>query len=364
MPEIKSTFAQGKMNKDLDERLIPNGQFRDAMNVQVSTSEGSDVGTAQNILGNIRAEDIISNYSSSSGIDLMCVGAVADEKNDVLYWFVSSGTVDAILEYRDDGTVTPILVDRNSNVLQFDVLNIITGINIVDNLLFWTDNVNEPKKINIDTLKLNNHTDLLTHSDMFVKGVSVGEITLDNITVIRKRPQRAPVVLFDNVAYEPITPLIEFNFYDMGVATEFQFDDGPWRFSQITPTNLPGDFIWPYEVGDEFVLSLDSEPGSLPHNYQIKIEVIGQTLVLNSDGPPVEGLGGWNGATWTSVVWDLKIVEIDRIYDNELLLFNATKIPETEPIFERELIRFATRWKYVDGEYSAYSPFTVPIFLA
>ena len=364
MGEIKNTFNRGIMNKDLDERLIPNGQFRDAMNVQVSTSEGSDVGTAQNILGNIRAEDIISNYSSSSGIDLMCVGAVADEKNDVLYWFVSSGTVDAILEYRDDGTVTPILVDRNSNVLQFDVLNIITGINIVDNLLFWTDNVNEPKKINIDTLKLNNHTDLLTHSDMFVKGVSVGEITLDNITVIRKRPQRAPVVLFDNVAYEPITPLIEFNFYDMGVATEFQFDDGPWRFSQITPTNLPGDFIWPYEVGDEFVLSLDSEPGSLPHNYQIKIEVIGQTLVLNSDGPPVEGLGGWNGATWTSVVWDLKIVEIDRIYDNELLLFNATKIPETEPIFERELIRFATRWKYVDGEYSAYSPFTVPIFLA
>ena len=24
MPEIKNTFIQGKMNKDLDERLIPN----------------------------------------------------------------------------------------------------------------------------------------------------------------------------------------------------------------------------------------------------------------------------------------------------------------------------------------------------
>jgi len=61
MPEIKSTFTQGKMNKDLDERIIPNGQYRDAMNVQVSTSEGADVGTVQNILGNVRAEDIISN---------------------------------------------------------------------------------------------------------------------------------------------------------------------------------------------------------------------------------------------------------------------------------------------------------------
>ena len=85
MPEIKNTFTQGKMNKDLDERIIPNGQYRDAMNVQVSTSEGADVGTVQNILGNVRAEDIISNYSDSSGVDLMCVGAVADEKNNVLY---------------------------------------------------------------------------------------------------------------------------------------------------------------------------------------------------------------------------------------------------------------------------------------
>ena len=52
MPEMKHNFTGGRMNKDLDERLIPNGQYRDAMNIQVSTSEGSDVGTVQNILGN------------------------------------------------------------------------------------------------------------------------------------------------------------------------------------------------------------------------------------------------------------------------------------------------------------------------
>ena len=52
MPEIKHTFIGGKMNKDLDERLVPYGEYRDAMNIKVSTSEDSDVGTAQNILGN------------------------------------------------------------------------------------------------------------------------------------------------------------------------------------------------------------------------------------------------------------------------------------------------------------------------
>jgi len=83
MPEIKHNFTKGRMNKDLDERLIPNGEYRDAMNIQVSTSEGSDVGTAQNILGNsiVPGQDFISS-------DAICIGSVADEKNDKLYWFV------------------------------------------------------------------------------------------------------------------------------------------------------------------------------------------------------------------------------------------------------------------------------------
>ena len=53
MPEIKHNFTTGKMNKDLDERLVQNGEYRDAINIQVSTSDETDVGSVQNILGNI-----------------------------------------------------------------------------------------------------------------------------------------------------------------------------------------------------------------------------------------------------------------------------------------------------------------------
>ena len=42
MPELKRNFTQGRMNKDLDERLVPNGEYRDALNIEVNTSEGSD----------------------------------------------------------------------------------------------------------------------------------------------------------------------------------------------------------------------------------------------------------------------------------------------------------------------------------
>jgi hypothetical protein len=83
MPEIKNSFTGGKMNKDLDERLIPNGEYRDAMNIEVSTSEGSDVGTVQNILGN--------SFGCSSHLDGLghTVGSISDERNDTLYWFTT-----------------------------------------------------------------------------------------------------------------------------------------------------------------------------------------------------------------------------------------------------------------------------------
>ena len=109
MPEIKRNFAQGKMNKDFDERLVPRGQYRDAMNIQVSTSEGSDVGTIQNILGNVLISDYFNLYQTfpltywnalpnppiTSSIrpqsEFQYAGGIPDEKNDKLYYFLRGG---------------------------------------------------------------------------------------------------------------------------------------------------------------------------------------------------------------------------------------------------------------------------------
>ena len=51
-PEIKNSFLKSKMNKDLADRLVPNGEYRDAKNLQISRSEGSSVGEFENIPGN------------------------------------------------------------------------------------------------------------------------------------------------------------------------------------------------------------------------------------------------------------------------------------------------------------------------
>ena len=93
MAKLQHTFIQGKMNKDLDERLVPNGQYRDAQNIQVSTSEGSDVGAVENILGNtiknLRSTGPDVFWQSNFGLqNPVCIGVIKDSQNEKIYWFL------------------------------------------------------------------------------------------------------------------------------------------------------------------------------------------------------------------------------------------------------------------------------------
>jgi len=88
MPEIKHNFLRGRMNKDNDERVVSNGEYRDAMNIQVSTSEDSDTGAMQNILGNKHVG--VEFWSENLDVTSRCVGSIADEKNDKIYYFVAN----------------------------------------------------------------------------------------------------------------------------------------------------------------------------------------------------------------------------------------------------------------------------------
>ena len=92
MPELNQNFIKGRMNKDLDERLVPNGEYRDALNVEASTSEGSEVGTVQTLVG---------NTAKGTSLRGNCVGSIADERTNKIYYLISSPDThkDAIIEY-------------------------------------------------------------------------------------------------------------------------------------------------------------------------------------------------------------------------------------------------------------------------
>ena len=92
MAESKRIFNAGKMNRDLDDRLVQPGEYRDALNINIGRSEGSDVGAVENLKGNelLPGQDMITGTA---------IGHVRDQTNNRIYWFTTSDTSDAIHEF-------------------------------------------------------------------------------------------------------------------------------------------------------------------------------------------------------------------------------------------------------------------------
>jgi len=101
MAELKRNFLKAKMNKDLDERLVPNGEYRDALNIEIATSEGSDTGSVQTIKSNGLWENSSSlttaRSSDFSGV-AQTVGVFNDDENQHVYNFVSNASSPAPTE--------------------------------------------------------------------------------------------------------------------------------------------------------------------------------------------------------------------------------------------------------------------------
>ena len=158
MAEIKNTFIKAKMNKDLDDRLVPTGEYRNAQNISISRSEGSDVGALENVLGNSVISSTVLNIPN---IDV--IGFLADNANNNIYLFLTdyidtsvsgisnfapSNANCIISRYNTSTKIYTKLVQ--GRFLNFAKNNPIIGVNILENLLFFTDNRNQPRKINVD----------------------------------------------------------------------------------------------------------------------------------------------------------------------------------------------------------------------
>ena len=121
-----------------------------------------------------------------------CIGVAKDSQNEKIYWFLATdpdgaNPTSAIVEF-DQTTkiVAPVIVDID-DVLNFNESNYITGINIIDGLLYWTDDLNEPKVINIERFKAGS-TDFTTQTVVY--GAARNFVESD-VVVIKKAPQSA-----------------------------------------------------------------------------------------------------------------------------------------------------------------------------
>ncbi len=370
MPELKRTFSGGVMNKDLDERLVPEGQYRDALNVQVSTAEGSDVGSLHNILGNNVPYSPVLNDASRLGTNAMCIGSIRKDDTECIYWFVESTTKSCIVEYnQSSGLSTPVLVD-SKRILNFSRDNLITGVEILDDFLIWTDNASEPKMINISDWKEYTN-DSWSHTQ-----IDGGNFEEKHCTVIKEAPKLPPTLIMSNTTRSGAVSAtlnassVEILGFDISIGYSFTYINSEGRWQPIST----GDYT--DQNGDG---NVDSQlPGQINDPAQSQIIVSGTTpdfkegdklevSLINNNGEEAENDGKVILSIIETYASNPKLfkVNIDSVseYIEEGIQSWQVKLIQKPALFEDKFVRFSYRYKYADGQYSTIAPFSERAFI-
>ncbi len=316
MAEVKNSFLQSKMNKDLDDRLIPNGEYRDALNISVGKAEDKDIGALEAVLGN--------DFAIGTGnANLVCIGQVADNQNNRIFQFWTDYTdVNNTLLPPTTGDMRITMYDPAAATLTTLVsgvfLNFATnrdyriyGANVLEDLLFWTDNRNQPRKINITKA-------LIPPNDYYTDEVQISVAKYSPVT---------PIGVYLDIPV--ITTSTSSN--PTSISTVFTVSSADFALLHEGLQLISNDCVPPLGINDYAVISnlnaLTNEVTVL-FNFTAAlgttINFIGTSMTNKADDPD------WTG---------------DPNY------------------LKDKYVRFSYRFRFDDGEYSLMAPFTQVLFI-
>ncbi len=343
MAEVKNAFIKSKMNKDLDARLVPQGEYRDAKNAQISRSEGDDVGALTNILGNKKLVEFDVTQNSMTSI-----GYYVDEINNDIYVFLTDnyssswvpqtgggGFHHAIYKYNVKSEVSTKLIE--GAFLNFSTQSPIIGVNLLEDILFFTDNRNQPRKINVKIASADSSYYQKEHQ----------------ISVAKYNPYES-ISLYEQSA-------LSVNDHETtmkDVVSKFLPDGGTAKISSSGTTT--GTSFSITDLNIPFYPALQtSGADNLPQ--------LGMTLgkITTTGGPIID-----TGTTVTGSLSPTLLVTSSSITLNEddIVVFNYNPYYNNdfagdEDYLEDKFVRFSYRFKFDDGEYSLIAPFTQPCFI-
>ena len=179
-----------RLNQDDDVRRLEPVDMTYALNLQTSKSSGSNEGVAENIKG----QTLIDNSNLPAGTNI-CVGTIEHQQSNNLFYFIWNSEDNHCIFYINDITKNIRLV-VSSDVLNFNKNGFIVGEALQGRdsseiLLYFTDNINPPRKVNVKKALQNDYTD----------------VTEEIISIVKYQPSAVPTwtytrdakVVFNNV---------------------------------------------------------------------------------------------------------------------------------------------------------------------
>ena len=351
MAKATNSFVTGKMNKDRDDRLLQANEYRNAMNAQVSRSEGANVGALENVLGNSLASDFRTITGASN---IVSIGYCSDEINNRVFIFLTDNTnitpsyvntqKSYIIVYNALTESTTVLA--TGKFLNFSTAFPITGVNILEDLLYFTDNRNQPRVINV-TL-----------------GPSVGTqpnpsyYTIEEqISVAKYNPyQSIELYKESSIANEYETTMYDVAslYYPDGGLGNLNIDAATGQSNlQILKAGFQGDIVTSMGGGGG---TAGAKVGRRDKSTGV-ITDTGLTVNFSSDQTTYWQVGLSGNITGTL---------IDKDDEEIVFSFNPYYNPDyngDKDYLRDRFVRFAYRFKFINGEYSIMSPFTQSCFI-
>lgn len=279
MANTTRNFIAGKMNKVVDERLVPDGQYIDALNIRMGSTENSEIGVMENTKGNLSLTALTYVDGTPLSADARCIGSLADGEKETIYWFIhdsnfpvgATGKLDMIVSFN---VLTNILTYHiisindgggDNTTLNFNPEFLITGINIIktgnldESLLFFTDDYNPPRFINVRR----GYPNPIANLD---------EFSAESILVVKKPPTESPTI-------NPIITGSQDNFIQtrfICFAYRYRYADGEY--------SATSQFSAPAFLPNPFQFSIDSYLNEGMINRANAVEV-----TYNTGGPLVVG---------------------------------------------------------------------------
>ncbi|MFO0089706.1 MAG: hypothetical protein ACK518_02755, partial [bacterium] len=255
MAKISRNFTAGRMNKTFDERIVPQGEYIDALNIRMGSTEQSEVGVIENSKGNT-----VLTALKFQGVPLSnqarTIGSIVDGARETIYWFVHDpnfpvsftaplGKIDMIVSFNENLNVLTyhiVSVNNpsifNTTTLNFNPQYLITGINIVDDFIYFTDDYNQPRFFNI---KKNYPSPLFSGFD--------DPLLAESILVIKRPPAESPEVVLTTI--NGAENYLEDRF--ICFAYRYEYDDN--QYSAISQFSAPAFFPKPFDLTDDAFLN-------------------------------------------------------------------------------------------------------------
>jgi hypothetical protein len=254
MGNFTRNFLSGRMNKVVDQRLLPESEYVDAMNVRMGSTEKSEVGVITNTKGNdLAAPELRYIDGTLLSPNARCIGAIEDSANETIYWFVhdptfsvgATGKLDLIVSCNVLNSVLTyhvISIDNGGGIdttLNFNSTYLITGVNLIENLLFFTDDYNPPRFINLNPTT-NRYPNPIANID---------QVSQEALLVIKKPPTQSPSVT-------PIITSGQENFLEtrfICFAYRYKYVDG--EYSATSQWSEPAFIPQPFEFSKNSMLN-------------------------------------------------------------------------------------------------------------